>query len=193
MKNLPINKTQAQILIFLTINGELRFTELKRKLRDKGLDIPEPTLLMHLNNLIKNNLVEKNILSHKYVTYRAKTEETARLKAATRYLKEQTKAEQVFRNLPPENQIATLIINSAILRLGFLKYQILFEAEGKWEYGFLAEIINSPLFRMHDRVILKMCMENPEYRKAFLEQLEKDLECLVNDKPLESQGDSDEG
>ncbi len=173
----------AQILSILIIRGELRFKELKMALVKYGIDMPETTLLMHLNHLIKHKLVSKRIISVKNVTYRPNMEKLEefqhKLNSAVKILKEWKEAEKTFLNKPIKEQIADIITNSLCLKLGALKHWILFAKYGKFEDRLMAELLESHFFRFQEKLLIKKCLEDEKYMEKVLEQIEEELRRVL--------------
>lgn len=191
MKRLPkLDSDCSKILAILLFRDEVRFKDLKQILNTKyKMRIPEATLVKRLNHLIENKLVLKTIKSPKNVTYKANIERLkdvqTKLKATSQYVKDWLKAEEIFLNKPIKEQIGTIIINTLECELASLKHRILFEKYGKFDDGLLAELFQSYFLKIPEFLIIKKCVENEEYMKAFLEQLERDLENIVKGESIE--------
>ncbi|MEM1540251.1 MAG: hypothetical protein QXJ07_02570 [Candidatus Bathyarchaeia archaeon] len=181
MKAVPkLDEKCAQIFAILLVRGELRFKDLKEILHRKfRVKLPEPTLLMHLNHLIKLKLVVKTIKSAKNVTYKPNIEKLEKIREkldeTVKKLKEWKELEEIFLNKPVEEQIATIVLNILAYELNFLKHRILFEKYGRFEDGFACELFRSYLLNYPESLIIKKCLENEDYMKKFLDGLEKQL------------------
>ena len=173
----------AQILSILIIRGELRFKELKKALAEFGIDIPETTLLMHLNHLIKHKLVSKRIISVKNVTYRPnmkKLEELQqKVKGAEKLIKKWMKAKETFLDIPIKDQISNILVNTLAFRLGALKQWILFAKYGKFEDRLIAELFESDFLRVQEKLLIKKCLEDEKYMEKVLEQIEEELKRVL--------------
>ena len=190
MKPLPkLDSNCAKILAVLMFRDEVRFKDLKQKLAKYNMEIPEATLVMHLNHLIKSKLVLKTIKSPKNVTYKANIEKLdevqTKFRASSQYVKDWKKFKEIFLSKPIKEQIEQILVNTVSCELAYLKHKILFEKYGKFADGLLAELFQSYFLRIPELLIIKKCMENEEYMKAFLEQLECDLEKIVKGEPIE--------
>lgn len=181
MKAVPkLDEKCAQIFAILLVRGELRFKDLKEILqRNYKVELPEPTLLMHLNHLVKLKLVAKTIKSAKNVTYKPNIERLKKIREkldeTVKKRKEWKELQEIFLNKPIEEQIATIVLNTLACELNFLKHQILFEKYGRFEDGFASELFRSHFFRYPESLIIKKCLENEDYMKKFLDGLEKQL------------------
>jgi hypothetical protein len=190
MKPLPkLDSNCAKILAVLMFRDEVRFKDLKQILAKYNMEIPEATLLMHLNHLIKSKLVLKTIKSPKNVTYKANMEKLkevqTKFRATSQYVKDWQKFKEIFLNKPVKEQIGQILINTVSCELAYLKHKILFEKYGKFADGLLAELFQSYFLRIPHFLVIKKCMENEEYMNAFLEQLERDLEKIVKGESIE--------
>jgi len=169
----------VQILSILIIRGELRFKELKKALVEFGIDMPETTLLMHLNHLIKHKLVSKRIISVKNVTYRPNMEKLEELqqkvKGAEKLIKEWMKAKETFLDMPIKDQISNILANTLTFRLEALKRWILFAKYGKFEDRLIAELFESNFLRVQEKLLIKKCLEDEKYMEKVLEQIEEEL------------------
>ena len=173
----------AQILSILIIRGELRFKELKKALVEFGIDMPETTLLMHLNHLIKHKLVSKRIISVKNVTYRPNMEKLEELqqkvKGAEKLIKEWIKAKETFLGMPIKDQISNILANTLAFRLEALKQWILFAKYGKFEDRLMAELFESDFLRVQEKLLIKKCLEDEKYMEKVLEQIEEELKRVL--------------
>jgi len=190
MKPLPkLDSNCAKILAVLMFSDEVRFKDLKQKLAKYNMEIPEATLVMHLNHLIKSKLVLKTIKSPKNVTYKANIEKLdevqTKFKASSKYVKDWKKFEEIFLSKPIKEQIVQILVNTVSCELAYLKHKILFEKYGKFADGLLAELFQSYFLRIPELLIIKECMKDEKYMNAFLEQLERDFEKIVKGEPIE--------
>lgn len=185
MKTLPeLDEKCVQIFIALFTYGELRFKDLKKILKSKyKLDLPEATILMHLNHLIKHKLVTKTIKTAKNVTYKPNMEKLQKLQEklnmAVEIFKEWKETEEVFLNKPIEEQIGIVELTALMKELGFLKHQILFEKYGKIEDGIMSNLFISTYFKYHLFLIIKKCLEDEEYMDKVLKQIDRELEKIM--------------
>jgi len=173
----------AQILPILIIRGELRFKELKKALVEFGIEMPETTLLMHLNHLIKYKLVSKKIISVKNVTYRPNMEKLEELQLKVneveKLVKEWIEAKETFLDMSIEDQILNILEKALVFRLGALKQWIIFAKYGKFEDRLMAELFESDFLRVHEKLLIKKCLEDEKYMEKVLEQIEKELKQVL--------------
>jgi len=175
----PSDKKCKIIFIILLTKGELRFKDLKKELKNKHADMPEPTLLMHLNHLLKQKLIVKTVKSPKNVTYRPnmnKLEEFQKRLYAVQY-REWRKMEEAFLNKPIEEQIEIVKLHALTRGLLCLKYQILFEKYGGFEDALMSELADW-LFSYQDSLIIKKCLKDEKYMEKLLECLEEELKRI---------------
>ena len=173
----------AQILPILIIRGELRFKELKKALVEFGIEMPETTLLMHLNHLIKYKLVSKKIISVKNVTYRPNMEKLEELQLKVneveKLVKEWIEAKETFLDMSIEDQILNILEKALVFRLGALKQWIIFAKYGKFEDRLMAELFESDFLRVHEKLLIKKCLEDEKYMEKVLEQIEEELRRVL--------------
>ena len=133
----------TRLLAFFMLTRETyRFNELKRQIKDMGLKMTTPTLILHLNHLVEKKLILRDEKEKQFVTYRFYWE---KWQDADRSMRERIVFEKVlkqemndFSRRPMMQQVAYVNLVSSTLFLLSLREAIV--AKVKPDKEFMANI-----------------------------------------------------
>jgi DNA-binding HxlR family transcriptional regulator len=182
-----------EIWLTLLAKKRLRFNQLHNSLKKLGTDISKPTLLEHLDHLVRQKLIKRKVEGFQKVSY-GLTEEIYSLihvpqEDIARWLEALEKSENLPTKLKPiqfdlktyykkmtekqlDQETDRDLNNTLALNLFELKTMIGYDLKlDKHESDAdFWKFIGNPLYRMRERILAERCRESDEYRKKLFEK-----------------------
>ena len=128
MKNGKDKYCERIFMVLSIVNEKIRFNELHRKLAMYGAKMSKPTLIEHLNHLVKDEVIERDEKDKQYVSYGInwkKLKQLAKFNKLDKSIPAELQNEKVFKS---KNLNQQTIYTTAFLTIGelfFLKLMIL--------------------------------------------------------------------
>ena len=153
----------------------IRFNELQRHLDENGLKISRPTLILHLNHMIKKGLIKRTRVSKQHIEYSLDEERWLHLKDLAedqmRFRKFFEAEKGNFNSATPFIQVSSVLFPLVLRSLLQIKYEILkiIEPDNQFEYNLMI-ISYSTLWDNFKTWLLQNVQENgDELREEYLE------------------------
>jgi Fe2+ or Zn2+ uptake regulation protein len=176
----PLDDTCASLMtVFLFADQPVRFNQLYRFLKQKGLRISKPTLSSHLKHLVEKQVILRSEVDRQNVTYRFHNE---RYEGTKEYLKSRAQFKEVidksdseFLSYSISEQVALVHTVLNMRGLFQLKYEMLkiMEPDKEFEYN-LWIIFYRDFLEGFKRLLLNSLREHDsQYRREALDALER--------------------
>ena len=157
----------------------IRFNELQRHLDENGLKISRPTLILHLNHMIKKGLIKRTRVSKQHIEYSLDEERWIHLKELAedqvRFKKFFDAEKGNFNSATPFIQVSSVLFPLVLRSLLQIKYEILkiIEPENQFDYNLMI-LSYSTLWDNFKSWLLKNVQENEdELIEEYLEAVNK--------------------
>jgi DNA-binding HxlR family transcriptional regulator len=171
--------------IFMVIvmnNGKIRFNELHRKLTMCGAKMSKPTLIEHLNHLVKRGIIQRNEEDKQRVSYELNWRELEQLQKAMKI--NQTALNEIGneKRFKSKSLIQQEIFTTAMLTIGelfYLKLMILniLEPENKLQNYFSYTLIRK-YYNIYATWLLDSCKNSKESSQKILRSIDKSIKTL---------------
>lgn len=171
-----------KLFMIIAMYEKIRFNDLYRKLK-KPYKIPmsRPTLVEHLNHLLKDKLIQRTEENKQKVTYQVNWRKIAPAKEAkdSILLQLAAKNEAVFKSKNIPEQTAFTMAMLAIGELYYLKLRIqgIMEPENKLVNHF-AYVLMRKLYDSYTEWLLKSAKESKEKSEKILSSIDQDIRYL---------------
>lgn len=157
----------------------IRFNELQRHLDENGLKISRPTLILHINHMIKKDLIKRTRVSKQHIEYSLDEERWIHLKELAedqvRFNKFFDADKGSFNSATPFIQVSSVLFPLVLRSLLQIKYEILkiIEPENQFDYNLMI-LSYSTLWDNFKSWLLQNVRENEdELREEYLEAVNK--------------------
>jgi len=207
MKAFELDDTCKEIWLTLLAKQRLRFSELHRSLKKLGTDISKPSLLEHLDHLIKQKLITRKVEGFQNVSYGLTEEIYSLIHVSQEDIAEWLDALENDEGLPAKLRSIKFDMNTYYrkmtekqldqetdrdlddtLALGLFELKNLIsydlKIDKKESDADFWKFIGNPLYRMHERTIVEQCRESDRYREKLFEKMETLMNELRGHKSL---------
>lgn len=162
----------------------IRFNELQRHLDENGLTISRPTLILHLNHMIKKGLIKRTRVSKQHIEYSLDEERWLHLKDLAgdqmRFRKFFDAEKGSFNSATPFIQVSSVLFPLVLRSLLQIKYEILkiIEPDNQFEYNLMI-ISYSTLWDNFKTWLLQNVRESEdELREEYLEAVNQYIDKI---------------
>lgn len=162
----------------------IRFNELQRHLDENGLKISRPTLILHLNHMIKKGLIMRTRVSKQHIEYSLDEERWLHLKDLAedqmRFRKFFEAEKGGFNSATPFIQVSSVLFPLVLRSLLQIKYEILkiIDPDNQFEYNLII-ISYSTLWDNFKTWLLQNIQENEdELREEYLDAVNQYIDKI---------------
>lgn len=171
-------RCQKILLVMILKKNIMRFNELAKTLKKMGMEMSHPTLLDHLNHLVKERLVTRREEKAQYVTYRLNMnkigESKKYLDRAVRIAKNWTKEKESLFSLSVNEQVEIVLHTLAIRKLYEIQARIALELDPKnleKQIGVL--FWTSSIVENVEYWLIQKSLKDEKYREELLKTINK--------------------
>ena len=167
----------SAILILLWRGREMRFNEMYRELKLKGIELSKPTLSEHLKHLIKKKWITRKPKDTQYVSY--KLHNSIRLASKGKNWSDEAinKLDTFVVEFSPDDKVDLALCKILISKLKELVMRI--EIESKIQNHSLS--FNKFQSRLEENRFISDCLKEPKCKKIFLER-SRDFIRILSDR-----------
>jgi len=171
--------------ILMIIDRKLRFNELHRILKKYNAKMSKPTLIVHLNHLVKYDLILREEEGKQKVTYTINWNKSKQLKKAkeiNQSILNHMKDQEIFKTKSLQWQTAFATATIMIGELFYLKLNILniLEPENKLQNTTSYTMIRQ-LFNTYLTLLYESCEESKENSLKVLHIIDKNIKRLMEE------------
>ena len=171
--------------ILIIIDRKLRFNELHRILKKYNAKMSKPTLIVHLNHLVKYDLILREEEGKQKVTYTINWNKSKQLKKAkeiNQSILNHMKDQEIFKTKSLQWQTAFATATIMIGELFYLKLNILniLEPENKLQNTTSYTMIRQ-LFNTYLTLLYESCEESKENSLKVLHIIDKNIKRLMEE------------
>lgn len=200
MKSFELDDICKEIWLTLLAKERLRFSELHRSLKKLGTDISKPSLLEHLDHLIKQKLIMRKVEGFQNVSYGLTEEIYSLIHVSPEDMAEWLEVLENDEGLPAKLRSIKFDMNAYYrkmtekqldqetdrelddtLALGLFELKNLIsydlKIDKKESDADFWKFIGNPLYRMHERSVAEKCRESDRYKERLFEK----IETLINE------------
>lgn len=171
-------RCQKILLVMILKKDTMRFNELAKTLKKLGMEMSHPTLLDHLNHLVKERLVTRREEKAQYVTYRLNMnkigESKKYLDRAVRIEKSWTKEKESLFSMLVDKQVEIVLQTLAVRKLYEIQARIALELDSKnleKQIGVL--FWTSSIVENVEFWLIQKAVEDQKYREELLKTINK--------------------
>jgi len=170
--------------MLMITNQKIRFNKLYKKLNKYGAKMSKPTLIIHLNHLVENDLILREEEGKQKVTYAINWNISKQLKKANeinQFILNHIKDKKAFKAKSLEWKTAFTSATIFTGELFYLKLNILniLEPENKLQNTTSYTIIRQ-LFNIYANWLYESCEESKENSQKVLHNIDKMIKTLLN-------------
>jgi predicted transcriptional regulator len=173
-----------RIFIILTMtNRKIRFNELHRELRNYGLEISKPTLIQHLNHLLKQKTIQRLQQDKQIVFYQINWKRLQQLRKAhqiSQAVLDYTIDEKTFNSKPLRDQINITLDMLFLKELFMLKLSALYLLQPKERTSILRTIgYIRTLYTIYVKWLFKNTQQTKEDGEQMLKAIDETIDRLT--------------
>jgi len=174
-----INEYCKKILMVLTMYGKLRFNELHRTLTKCNAKMSKPTLIKHLNHLLKKEIIQRDEEDKQRVSYELNLKKLKQLQEVKKINQEILKNEKEFKSMSLNQQIDFTIFILTISELLYLKLTILniLEPENKLQNYYSYNIIRI-FYNIYTVWLSDSCKDSKENSQKIIRLINKNIKNI---------------
>jgi DNA-binding HxlR family transcriptional regulator len=207
MKAFELDDICKEIWLTLLAKERLRFSELHRSLEKLGTDISKPSLLEHLDHLIKQKLITRKVEGFQNVSYGLTEEIYSLIHVSQEDIEEWLEVLENDEGLPAKLRSIEFDMNAYYrkmtekqldqetdrdlddtLALGLFELKNLIsydlKIDKKESDADFWKFIGNPLYRTHERTIVEKCRESDRYKEKLFDKMQTMINELRSHKTL---------
>ena len=182
---IEIDEYCKKILLILGMYGRFRFNELHRTLIKCNAKMSKPTLIVHLNHLVKNEMIQRNEEDKQKVSYELNLKRLKQLKEVKKINQKILKNEKEFKSMSLAQQVGFTVSTLTISELLYLKLIMLniLEPENKLQNLYSYNIVRI-FYNIYTVWLSDSCKDSKENSQRIIRAIDNEIRELT-DTPFE--------
>jgi len=176
-----IDEYCKKILMVLGMYGKFRFNELHRTLIKCNAKMSKPTLIVHLNHLIEDEIILRNEEDKQRVSYELNLERLRQLQEVKKINQKILKNEKEFKSMGLDRQVNFTICLLTISELLYLKLTMLniLEPENKLQNLYSYNIVRI-FYNIYTVWLSDSCKDSKENSQGIIRAIDREIKELTD-------------